>query len=106
MLLNVLLMQYRAPSITQTKSYLTQMLVILELRNPALNGGFPGSASGKVPACQYRSHRRRGFHPWVGKIPWERKRQPAPVFLPGDPMDRGAWRATVHGVAKSQTRLN
>ena len=23
-----------------------------------------------------------------------------------DPMDRGAWRATVHGVAKSQTRLN
>ena len=24
----------------------------------------------------------------------------------GNPMDRGAWRATVHGVAKSQTRLN
>ena len=23
----------------------------------------------------------------------------------GDPMDRGAWRATVRGVAKSQTRL-
>ena len=22
------------------------------------------------------------------------------------PMDRGAWRATVHGVAKSQTRLS
>ena len=24
----------------------------------------------------------------------------------GNPMDRGAWRATVHGVAKSQTRLS
>ena len=24
----------------------------------------------------------------------------------GNPMDRGAWPATVHGVAKSQTRLN
>ena len=84
MLLNVLLMQYRAPPITQTKNYLTQMLVILELRNPALNGGFSGSAGGKVPACQYRSHRRRGFHPWVGKIPWERKWQPAPVFLPAE----------------------
>ena len=23
------------------------------------------------------------FHPWVRKIPWRRKRQPAPVFLPG-----------------------
>ena len=25
--------------------------------------------------------------------------------LPGDPMDRGAWRAAVHGVAESRTRL-
>ena len=24
-----------------------------------------------------------GFDPWVGKIPWRRKWQPAPVFLPG-----------------------
>ena len=24
----------------------------------------------------------------------------------GNPMDRGAWRATVHGAAKSQTRLS
>ena len=26
----------------------------------------------------------RGFHPWVGKIPWRRKWQPTPVFLPGE----------------------
>ena len=26
---------------------------------------------------------RRGFNPWVGKIPWRRKWQPTPVFLPG-----------------------
>ena len=25
-----------------------------------------------------------GFNPWVGKIPWRRKWQPTPVFLPGD----------------------
>jgi len=24
-----------------------------------------------------------GFDPWVGKIPWSRKQQPALVFLPG-----------------------
>ena len=26
---------------------------------------------------------RPGFDPWVGKIPWRRKWQPSPVFLPG-----------------------
>ena len=28
--------------------------------------------------------KRRGFNPWVGKIPWRRKWQPTPVFLPGE----------------------
>ena len=28
-------------------------------------------------------HRRPGFDPWVGKIPWRRKWQPTPVLLPG-----------------------
>ena len=28
------------------------------------------------------------FDPWVGKIPWSRKWQPTPVFLPGKKMDR------------------
>ena len=28
--------------------------------------------------------RRPGFDPWVGKIPWKRKWQPTPVFLPGE----------------------
>ena len=27
---------------------------------------------------------RTGFDPCVGKIPWRRKRQPTPVFLPGE----------------------
>ena len=26
---------------------------------------------------------RHGFSSWAGKIPWRRKWQPAPVFLPG-----------------------
>ena len=46
--------------------------------------GRPGGASGKEPAWQCRRHKRRGFDPWVGKIPWRRKRQPIPVFLPGE----------------------
>jgi len=27
---------------------------------------------------------RPGFDPWDGKIPWGRKQQPTPVFLPGE----------------------
>ena len=34
----------------------------------------------KESTCQCR---RCGFDPWVGKIPWRKKWQPTPVFLPG-----------------------
>ena len=41
--------------------------------------GFPGDSEVKASACKCR---RPGFDPWVGKIPWRRKWQLAPVFLP------------------------
>ena len=41
---------------------------------------FPGGSDGKsVCLLCGRPH----FNPWVGKIPWRRKWQPTPVFLPG-----------------------
>ena len=40
-------------------------------------------APGKEPTCQCRRCKRRGFDPWVRKIPWSRKRQATSVFLPG-----------------------
>ena len=46
--------------------------------------GFPGGAGGKDSACQCKKHKRRGFHPWVGKISWRRAWQPTPVFWPGE----------------------
>ena len=33
--------------------------------------------------------------------PLEKEMATTPVFLPGDPMDRGGWQAIVHGVSKS-----
>ena len=42
--------------------------------------GFPSGANGEEFASQCRRH---GFDPWVGKTPWRRKWQSAPVFLPG-----------------------
>ena len=46
-----------------------------------------------------------GLIPGSGRPHWSRKWQPTPVFLPGNPKDRGTWQDTAHGVAKSQTRL-
>ena len=50
--------------------------------------------------CQRRRCKRLGFDAWVGKIPWSRKWQPTPVFLPGRFMDRGAWRTIVYDFAE------
>ena len=47
-----------------------------------------------------------GVDPWVRKIPWRRKWQPTPVFLPGESQGQRAWRAIAHGVTKSQTGLS
>ena len=45
--------------------------------------------------------RRPEFVSWVGKIPWRRKWQPAPVFLPGESHgQRSLTGYTVHGVAR------
>ena len=41
--------------------------------------GFPCWLSAKESTCQCRRH---GFDPWVRKIPWRRKWQLTPVFLP------------------------
>ena len=44
--------------------------------------GFPGGISGMEPAYQCRRQKRCRIDLWVGKIPWSRKCQPTPVFLP------------------------
>ena len=49
--------------------------------------------------------RRCRFDPRVGTIPRGRHSNPLQCSCLGNPMERGAWGATVHGVTKSQTRL-
>ena len=56
---------------------------------------FPGGASSKEPACQCSRHKRSGFDPWVGKIPWRKAWQPTPVFLPGKSEEAGGLESTV-----------
>ena len=70
---------------------------LLEAQSTLAVVELPRWLSGKESACQCR---RCGFDPWVGKIPWRKPTATHSSILAWNPMDRGAWRATVHGVAK------
>ena len=61
-----------------------------------------GGPSSKEPTHQCKRHKRCRFE----KSPWRQAGQLTPVYYClENPMDRRAWQAIVHGVAKSQTRL-
>ena len=47
-----------------------------------------------------------GSIPGPGRSPGEGNGNPLQYSCLENPMDRGAWQATVHGVAKSQTQLS
>ena len=49
--------------------------------------------------------RRPGSAPGLGRAPGEGNSNPLPYSCLENYLDRGAWQATVHGAAKSQTRL-
>ena len=64
--------------------------------------GLPWWLSGKESACQAGDS---GSIPGLGRSPGEGNGNPLQYSCLENPMDRGAWRATVHRVAKSWTRL-
>ena len=60
---------------------------------------------GKQSACNAGGPGATGLIPGLGSSPGERHDNPLQSPCLENLMDRGAWQATVHGVAKSQTRL-
>ena len=61
---------------------------------------------GKESACQCRKHRRHGFSPGLGRFPAVGDGNPLQYSCLGNPMDRGAWWTSVHGLTKSWTQLS
>ena len=47
-----------------------------------------------------------GSIPGLGRSPGEGNGNPFHCFCLGNPMNRGAWQATVHGVTKSRAQLS
>ena len=64
--------------------------------------GFPGGSNGKESACNAGD---LGSIPRWGRSPGEGNGNPLQYSCLENPMDRGAWWATVHGVTKSQIQL-
>ena len=63
----------------------------------------PRGSEGKASAC---NEGELGSIPGCGRSPGEGNGKPCQYSCLENPMDRGVWWAIVHGVAKSQTRLN
>ena len=68
--------------------------------------GFPGGTSGKEPPAYAGDIRDVSLTPGLGRSPREGNGNPLQYSCLENTMDRGAWRVTVHRVAKSQTRLS
>ena len=60
----------------------------------------------KSPPANAGDIRYLGSVPGLGRSPGEGNGYPMQYSFLGNPMNRGAWQATVHGVTKSQTVLS
>ena len=76
---------------------------ILHSAKTALQKGFPGGSGGKESACNAGD---QDLIPGWGRSHREGNGYPLQYSCLEDSMDKGAWRATVHGVTKSWTRLS
>ena len=76
-----------------------------DLTSPQTNGGFPGGSVVKSPPASAGDTGDSGSTPGLGRSPGGGHGNPLQYSCLMNPMDRRAWRATLHAVAKSRTRL-
>ena len=77
--------------------------LVIDCINKFIYAFHPGGSDGKESACSAGSS---GLIPGLGRSPGEGNVYPLQYSCLENSMDRGAWQATVHGVAKSWTWLS
>ena len=85
------------------EGYVAGIIDPWQLPRGSASMGFPSGSEVKVSACNAGD---LGSVPRLGRSPGEGNGNPLQSSCLENPMDRGAWWATVHGVAKSWTRLS
>ena len=92
---------YSMNSIMPLPLYFSSLDLLLRTVSDILD--FPGGSDGKASAYNVGDP---GSIPGSGRSPGEGNGNPLSYSCLENPMDGGAWWATVHGVPKSQTRLS
>ena len=82
---------------------LQMVIAAMKLKDACSLEGFPGGSEDKASACNAGDP---GSIPGLGRSPREGNGNLLQYSCLENPMDRGAWRAAVHEVAKSRTRLS
>ena len=82
------------------KSYINLKVELQSLTLQYFEMGFPGGSDGKESAC---SAGDLGSIPGLGRSPLEGNGNPLQYSCLENPMDRGAWQATVYGVTRLDT---
>ena len=77
-----------------------------KLINFKKTGAFPGGEVVKNPPVNVGDARDLGSIPWWGRSPEVGNSNPLQYSFLENSLDRGAWWATVLGIAKSQTQLS
>ena len=103
-------MYYRG-SLSYRKKKKSPILMLLQVTHLCLifnedQQGFPGGIVVENLPANAGDIRGTGSIPALGRSPGEGNGYPLHSSCLENPMDRGAWQATVHGVTKSRTRLS
>ena len=96
------LTQYSSYSLLRKHSIVPLWLTVWVLVRPYAHLGVPGGSEGKESAC---SAGDLGLITGLGRSPGEGNGYPLQYSCLENPMDGGAWQATVHWVTKGQIQL-
>jgi len=102
-LISLIILKY---SFKQNCVYLKCTVSWFDICTCIVKWGFPGGTSGKESTCSARDARDAGSIPRLERSSGGGSGSPLQYSCCKNPMDIGAWWATVLGVAKSQTRLS
>ena len=88
------------PGIDPGSPALQEDSLLTELRTPHINRDFLGGSAVTNPSANAGDTRDIGSIPGSGRSPGEENGNPLQYSCLGNPIDREAWQATVHGVPR------
>ena len=94
-----------SPTYRLTVTSHSHLSLVVIYSPPIVPMSFPGGSGGKDLPANAGDIRDVGSIPELGRSPGGGHDNPLQYSCLENPMDRGVWQATVHRVAKSQTRL-